>query len=137
MMPPWLPLPVGWSVALTGFLAFGLSSPARLLRGAVLPRRGLMFAKIFFTAVSQPDPQLLRNFRLLFLSQGVVQRQCLFSFAPAGPIIVSIPVAASHPNAATHLLHQGFSFEGLIRGRHGDDVMNWSNLSHGSDDSLS
>jgi hypothetical protein len=96
-----------------------------------------MFPKILFTAVPQPHPQLLRNLVFLFLSQGVVQGQSLFPFAPAGPIVVGIPIAAGGPNAAAHFFDEGFPFEGLIRGRHDDDVMDWSYLSLWQGDRLS
>src|SRR5713226_9664551 len=90
-------------------------------------RRCTVAAKILFAPVAQPYAQHLGYLLALGLAQRVIERHGLLALAPAGAIVVRIPVTASHADAAAGLLDQGCAGERLGRG-----LFSHSDLSYSS-----
>src|SRR5712691_2402002 len=84
-------------------------------RLAALRRRSVA-AKILFAPVAQPYAQHLGHLIAFGLAQTFIERHGLLALAPAGAVVVRIPVTARHADAAAGLLDQGCAGERLGRG---------------------
>lgn len=69
-----------------------------------------MRAKVFFTAVAQPNSELLGNFFFLGFGELVVEREGFFSFSPAGRIAVGIPQSFGGSNSTAGFFDKGLAF---------------------------
>ncbi len=77
-------------------------------------RRRAVFAKILFAAIAKPDPEHLRHFLPLRLAETFVKSERLLAFAAAGPVVMSILIAAGHTDAPARLFDQCFADERLV-----------------------
>ena len=79
-------------------------------------RRCAIIPEVFFTAVAKPDTKDLRDFFTLGFGEGLVERDGFFALAPAGAVVVGIPVTASDADAAAGFFDQRAAREWLVSG---------------------
>jgi hypothetical protein len=77
-------------------------------------RRGPIVSKIFLAAIAEPDFELVGDLLFLIGGEPIVEGQCFEAFAPAGGVVVGVPVAAGDSNATADLFDQGVAFEGMV-----------------------
>jgi hypothetical protein len=73
---------------------------------SLAPGRRAAFSKILLAAVAEPDSENLRDFLPFHIVETFVEGECLFTFAATGTVVMGVPVAARHANAATGLFYQ-------------------------------
>ena len=65
-----------------------------------------MFTKVLFAAVAEPDPENRWDFLPLRFVETFVESEGFLALAAAGAVVVGVPVAARHADAAAGLFYQ-------------------------------